>query len=302
MLVCENAIMISEVQARSWLTSVASGKPRIESNKDYLFLREAMGVTAGFNRGPNFEHANFSSEITLSVLSALELTGIYALGDVMEGCSWSIIKSIADLEEDFLASAKDSRTIPAPSWAYYLIKRALTSEVLQACKIYLGTDFPYLYTPVILASSHEQKLSTMTSEEKSDRAFAFHRDIDNVRWLKLFISLTHCEGGEHHYCIGSHYTFDRSVRSDYLNRVSSVSSFKLPFDAKTPYETHIYTGRFSDQSIEELFRSDSLHTIHPLKGHAWLEDTYGLHKGGPPTVGTRLVLSTLIGLLDIRYK
>ena len=294
--------MLNEADARYWLGLVSSRRLRIRSEDEYLLLRRAVGLTAGFNRGPNRLARNIKSDKAALIVKTLEESGICELRGITRPAISSIERSIKELERDFLSGSRSSRTFAAPNWAYSLIKATLSTEVLEACKVYLETKTPFIYTPIILASSCEKSLIEMTSEEKSNRAFAFHRDIDNVKWLKLFVVLTSCEGGEHYYCMGSHHTGDRDVSDDYEMRVRSCGGFSYPFEAKTKYETHVYTGRFSDDSVLRIYGTQSVRNVSQINGEAWLEDTYGLHKGTPPKKGARLMLSVLIGKLDIRYE
>ena len=96
----------------------------------------------------------------------------------------------------------------------------------------------------------------------------FHRDQDSIRFVKLFIYLSDVgeDDGPHVFVRGSH-------RSRFLLKGGRRFTDDEVF-SKVPAEDVIrFTGPF---------------------GTAFLEDTYGLHKGTMPTHGTRL-------LLQVRY-
>jgi hypothetical protein len=159
----------------------------------------------------------------------------------------------------------------------------------------------YLYTPHILVSPPLEDAILQNTKAMSDKAFLFHRDIDNTLWLKLFVCLSEFVGGDHVFIQGSHWTFKRDIESDYLERKGFCQYFHSPFKAKTVYETHLHTGRFDESALEELYGS-SIIPLVARAGDAWLEDTYGIHKGTPPLSGRRIIMSLLIGRLPVRYQ
>lgn len=107
---------------------------------------------------------------------------------------------------------------------------------------------------------------------------AFHRDPDDWRFLKLFVYLTDVDAatGPHVYVAGSH-------------RVNGRLSAR-------PYAA---------AEVEHRFGRDNLRTVVGPAGTAFLCDTYGIHRGAPPTVGPRLILQAQYSLLPIfafRYR
>ncbi|RME62967.1 MAG: hypothetical protein D6782_11195 [Alphaproteobacteria bacterium] len=91
----------------------------------------------------------------------------------------------------------------------------------------------------------------------------FHRDMDAVHFVKLFVYLS--EVGEKD---GAHYFVDRSHRDNRLIR---------------------RRRRFSDDEVAAAFDKTSWRCMTGRFGDAFLEDTFGLHKGTIPTRHPRLV-------------
>lgn len=102
----------------------------------------------------------------------------------------------------------------------------------------------------------------------------FHRDVDDWRFIKLFIYLTDVGPGfgPHKYVPGSH-------RSDRLLKIR----------------------RYTDEDVVTAFGEDQIHEFTGPAGTAFLENTYGLHKGTPPTIGRRLILQAVYALRRMPY-
>lgn len=96
----------------------------------------------------------------------------------------------------------------------------------------------------------------------------YHRDNDSIRFVKLFIYLSDVEEdcGPHIFMRGTHTANGCSERR-----------------------------RYQDAQIENHFGSDRVQRFIGPAGTAFLEDTYGLHKGQLPTGRRRL-------LLQVRYS
>jgi hypothetical protein len=103
----------------------------------------------------------------------------------------------------------------------------------------------------------------------------FHRDVDDWKFLKFFIYLTDVEDEN-----GPHVYVRQSARSDLLARI----------------------GRFSDQQVTETFGSDSVMTIRGERGTAFLEDTFGIHKGQAVDRGVRLAFQVVYSLKPLPYS
>ena len=109
---------------------------------------------------------------------------------------------------------------------------------------------------------------SVPGHDKAENEQFFHRDNDSIRFLKLFVYLLDVEQdcGPHIYVRGSH-TQDGC------------------------YERR----RHLDDEVERIFGSERIHTFMGPAGTAFIEDTFGLHKGSLPTEKRRL-------LLQIRYS
>ena len=91
----------------------------------------------------------------------------------------------------------------------------------------------------------------------------YHRDVDDWRFVKFFLYLTDVdsESGPHRFVRGSH-------RSSRFLRIR----------------------RIDDAEVARAFATDDQLLITGRAGDAFMEDTFGLHKGQPARVGNRLVL------------
>lgn len=110
------------------------------------------------------------------------------------------------------------------------------------------------------------------SDREEREAQMWHRDIDNIFFLKCFIYLTDVNEncGPHHYSAGSH-------------RVNRLLSF----------------GRFTDEDLE----NNGFHVpevgILGNKGSMIFEDTFGLHRGSSPVKGNeRCILQYQFALVE----
>lgn len=104
------------------------------------------------------------------------------------------------------------------------------------------------------------------------RTQSFHRDIDDWRFLKLFIYLTDVDedSGPHSYV-----------------RTSHASSFGWRARA------------YAEGELKRRFGPDKIATITGPRGTAFVADTIGVHRGLPPTTRPRLVLQAQYSLLPI---
>lgn len=116
--------------------------------------------------------------------------------------------------------------------------------------------------------------STPTASGEPEHAENFHRDIDDLRFIKLFVYLTDVddESGPHIYARGSH-------RENVLTTV----------------------GRFTDEQVAEAVGSDKIMRLKGPAGTAFVESTYGLHRGLPPISKPRLVFQPLYTLRPVIF-
>lgn len=108
---------------------------------------------------------------------------------------------------------------------------------------------------------------SLSGNTVAEEAENFHRDNDRIRFLKFFLYLTgvDVEQGPHNFVRGSH------VDPRLLER-----------------------RQYADEEVEACFGNNCMLAITGKAGDAFLEDTFGVHKGQLPTAGRRL-------LLQVRY-
>ncbi len=102
----------------------------------------------------------------------------------------------------------------------------------------------------------------------------FHRDVDDVHFLKLFIYLDDVEdsSGPHEYIRGS-------AGIDRLNAIR----------------------RYTDEEVSAAFGRERQVTFTGPAGTVFLENTFGLHRGQPVRVGRRLILQIVYSMLPMAY-
>jgi len=102
----------------------------------------------------------------------------------------------------------------------------------------------------------------------------FHRDVDDWRFIKLFVYLTDVDesSGPHSFVRGSHL-------SPALRRIQ----------------------RYSDSAVDEAFGTERTVVFTGPAGSSILENTYGLHRGTPPRSRLRLMFQVVYGLSRMPY-
>jgi hypothetical protein len=106
------------------------------------------------------------------------------------------------------------------------------------------------------------------------QAEQFHRDVDDWKFVKLFVYLTDVGEtcGPHVYVLGS------STRSE-LTEIR----------------------RFSEEEVRMAFGEDGILTMTGKAGVGFLEDTFGIHKGKPVAQGARLIFQAVYALSRLPY-
>jgi hypothetical protein len=135
-----------------------------------------------------------------------------------------------------------------------IIKIANDSKVLNAVTKYLGVQ------PTI---SNINCWWSFGDRESAKEAQFYHRDLDDYKFLKMFIYLTDVSENS-----GPHIYIKRSHKSNKLNKLR----------------------RFNDLEVNEQFKRADILTLTKPKGNTFIEDTYGIHKGQLPKNGNRLIL------------
>jgi len=103
----------------------------------------------------------------------------------------------------------------------------------------------------------------------------FHRDVDDWKFVKLFIYLSDVglENGPHVYV-------SCSTSSERLRRIA----------------------RFEDAEVVTAFGDKNVLTLTGRAGEGFLEDTFGLHKGQPLQHGMRLMFSATYCMFALPYS
>lgn len=116
--------------------------------------------------------------------------------------------------------------------------------------------------------------STPSASETPEHAENFHRDVDDLRFVKLFVYLTDVDdqSGPHIYAVGSH-------RKNVLTRI----------------------GRFTDAEVAAACGDETIRRFTGPAGTSFLENTYGLHRGLPPVRHPRMILQPLYTLRPIIF-
>jgi len=104
---------------------------------------------------------------------------------------------------------------------------------------------------------------SLPADGTAQEAENYHRDVDEWRFVKFFLYLSDCDesAGPHCFVRGSH-------RSGRFLRIR----------------------RISDAEVGRVFAPEDQLRLTGAAGDAFLEDTFGLHKGQPPTGRRRLLL------------
>jgi hypothetical protein len=102
----------------------------------------------------------------------------------------------------------------------------------------------------------------------------FHRDVDDWRFVKLFIYLSDV-GVEN----GPHVYVTHSVSSSRLREIE----------------------RFSDDEVARAFGDENVLRLVGDAGTGFLEDTFGIHKGQPVLRGRRLMFQAVYSMYPLPY-
>lgn len=140
---------------------------------------------------------------------------------------------------------------------------ANNSSILNAVQEFLGA------TPTI---SNINMWWSFSGKKGAEQAQFFHRDVDDFKFIKLFIYLTDVsmENGPHVYV-------ESTSVSPKLRKIR----------------------RYKDQEINDAFGEEQVKYFIAPKGTSFLVDTYGFHKGLLPNKGKRLLLQIQYSLSPI---
>lgn len=155
----------------------------------------------------------------------------------------------------------DKDVIGAP----YLLAIANAPRILEALHHYFGC------MPVISYLAAWWSYPTDLGPQQAEN---FHRDVDDWSFIKLFVYLTDV-GAEN----GPHVYVRTSASSTRLSKIR----------------------RFRDDEVLEAFSEDKLAVQTGGAGDAFLENTFGLHKGTQVERGTRLMFQAVYSLNPLPY-
>lgn len=149
--------------------------------------------------------------------------------------------------------------------APYLLALANRSDILDIVGRFLGCKPTLGY----LATwwSYHTSLGAQQAEH-------FHRDVDDWRFVKLFIYLTDV-GPDN----GPHIYVSRSSSSPALREIR----------------------RYDDQEVVKTFGRDNVMELTANAGEGFLEDTFGIHKGQPVSQGRRLIFQAVYSMFPLPY-
>lgn len=108
----------------------------------------------------------------------------------------------------------------------------------------------------------------------AQQAENFHRDVDDWRFVKFFVYLTDVDEDK-----GPHIYVRHS--------------------ALTPATGPI--RRYTDEEVRDAFPAEDILTMTGPAGSAFLEDTYGMHKGQPLKHGHRLMFQAVYSIMPLPY-
>jgi len=102
----------------------------------------------------------------------------------------------------------------------------------------------------------------------------FHRDVDDLRFLKFFIYLTDVTPRD-----GPHFYVTKSAQSSKLRRID----------------------RFRDSEVSAQFEAGTVLQLTGKAGDGFVENTFGLHKGQPVVAGPRLIFQAVYSMSPLPY-
>lgn len=107
--------------------------------------------------------------------------------------------------------------------------------------------------------------------EGAKEAELYHRDVDDYRFVKLFVYLTDVddESGPHAFVRGTHN----------IDKMTGIR-------------------RLSEDEVAREFGRENMLSFSGAAGTAFLENTYGIHRGVPPKIKARLVFQVLYSLVE----
>ncbi|MFG6519365.1 hypothetical protein ACGYLX_18110 [Sulfitobacter sp. 1A13496] len=149
--------------------------------------------------------------------------------------------------------------------APYLLEIANDPRILDVVGEFLGCK------PTIGYMATWWSYATEVGPQQAEN---FHRDVDDWRFVKLFVYLTQVdmENGPHKYVLHS---------------------------SAQPKLTQV--RRFNDDEVAAAFGKENIRTMTSKAGEGFLENTYGIHKGQPVQLGHRLLFQVVYTMTPLPY-
>ncbi len=209
------------------------------------------------------------------IMTDLKRDGLARLPPLASDAAIAAMRAYFSAQPVLDASGRESAVedLPDASTAAYGLKRVLACpgllEMLNApCVLRIASD--YLGCQPTL-SSVGVRWSFPTAGPIA-RTQTFHRDLDDWRFLKLFVYLTDVDEGSGPHC--------------YV-RTSQASAFGWTAKA------------YSQAELEHRFGADKLTVIVGRRGTTFIADTLGVHRGVSPAERPRLILQAQYSLLPV---
>jgi hypothetical protein len=149
--------------------------------------------------------------------------------------------------------------------APYLLALANDPQVLATVEQFLGCK------PSLAYMAAWWSYATPLGPQQAE---FFHRDVDDWRFVKLFVYLTDVGAQS-----GPHVYVTESANSPKLAQIR----------------------RFMDDEVAASFEPHQVLTMTGQAGDAFLEDTFGIHKGQPVVQGHRLIFQAVYSMHALPY-
>jgi hypothetical protein len=244
-----------------------------------------------------------------NTLQALRSDGILTLGQVLSPkqvmdivryfsktpCYDKHVAAYSDgvprpVEEAALRSPYGSYRLEEALQAPHLLELAMNEKVTSLCEQYLGC-LPTVYSVHVWW--------TFAGQERPGQTHSFHRDQDDHRFLSMFTYLTDVgpQDGPIDFLVGTH-------RPDVVQKALAAYANQHPNEQVPGAERFFpqFSGDgYDDEPGKVPIPYETLFPNHHISltgsaGSAFIADTYGLHRGNPPSNRHRLACWIRYGL------
>ena len=147
----------------------------------------------------------------------------------------------------------------------YIKELATSNFFMDLAKKYINNE-----SVSVSALCYISNPTQTTESEKKDNAQYFHYDNDFKKFFKVFVYLSDVS-----LAAGPH---------SFVSKTNTRKKFK-----------HIVAERIDDKEINKFYNTEDIKIFDGKKGKIIIEDTFGLHKGTPPSKDSRIVLILIFG-------